>query len=321
MEIERMTAQGQSGGKLVCRTCRDEDGVASSRTVQHRCTNERTQKTFDAFVCARCLEAGRETRVTCRTFVRAEQPDRPRPTMSSIDGNAKRDALLQLARKRQEATFERYTKRYFNLADFHGGYYETDHVVPWTISACNVDAELMLICQDWASSDFLNKPRNPEQKKSGHDATLPTNINIKEILREHFDLSFADTYATDVFPFIKEGAMDAKIPPRDLVRSASEYALPQIEIVRPKMVICLGSDPFNALRYALNKGKRIPMERAYMVETPFHTEFAGIPIFGVVHVGGQATAFAGGKAVLRPRWQALGAYFRSIGTLPAPEVG
>lgn len=60
-----------------------------------------------------------ETRVTCRTFVRAEQRDRPRPIMPSIDGNAKRDALLQLARKRQEATFEGYTKRYSDLADFH----------------------------------------------------------------------------------------------------------------------------------------------------------------------------------------------------------
>lgn len=127
--------------------------------------------------------------------------------------------------------------------------------MPWTISACNVDADLMLICQDWASSDFLNKRKDPEQKKYGHDAKLKTNVNIKEILREHFDLSFADTYATDVFPFIKEGGMDETIPPRDLARSASEYALPQIEIVRPKMVICLGSAPFNAIRRALKKGK------------------------------------------------------------------
>jgi hypothetical protein len=315
-----MKAQGQSAGKLVCRTCLEEDDARSSATVQHLCTNERTGKKFDAFVCARCLERGRETRVTCRTFVRVEQARRP-DRIPSADANQKREALLRLAKKRQDDTLEGYSRRYFRLADFHDGYYETDHVVPWTISACNVDAELMLVCQDWASSDFLNKPKDRKQKEFGHDAALRTNINIKRILREHFGLSFGETYATDVFPFIKEGGMGADIPFVDLVRSASEYALPQIEIVRPKMVVCLGSNAFNAIRYALNKRAWIPMERAYMVETPFHTELAGIPIFGVVHVGGRATAFAGGKDELEPRWQALGAYFQSIRTLPAPEVG
>jgi len=33
-----------------------------------------------------------------------------------------------------------------------------------------------------------------------------------------------------------------------------------------------------AIRYALNKRAWMPMKRAYMVVTPFHTEFAGIPI-------------------------------------------
>jgi len=301
--------------------CLDQDGAASSATVRHLCTNERTGKKFHAFVCPRCLEKGQETRVTCRTFVPAEQSKRPDRT-PSVDASQKREALLCLAKKRRDATLEGYSKHYLKLADFHDGYYETlDYVTPWTISACNVDAELMLICQDWASSDFLNKPKDRKQKKYGHDSALRTNVNIKEILREHFDLSFADTYATDVFPFIKEGAMGAEIPSRDLARSASEYALPQIKIVRPKMVICLGAAPFKAIRRALNKREQIRMERAYMVETPFHTEIAGIPIFGVVHVGGEATAYAGGKAALRPRWQALGTYFRSIHTPLAPEAG
>jgi len=123
-----MKAQGQSAGKLVCRTCLEEDDAASSATVQHLCTNERTGKKFDAFVCARCLEQGRETRVTCRTFVRAEpwRPDR----LPSADASQKREALLRLAKKWQDDTLEDYSKRYFRLADFHDGYYETDHVVP-----------------------------------------------------------------------------------------------------------------------------------------------------------------------------------------------
>jgi hypothetical protein len=55
---------------MVCRACLEVDGVETSSVVEHRCINENTGKDFMAHVCARCLEAGRETRVTCRTFVR-----------------------------------------------------------------------------------------------------------------------------------------------------------------------------------------------------------------------------------------------------------
>jgi hypothetical protein len=54
---------------LICKTCFRRDGVATADVIEHRCTNDRTGKHFTAFVCARCLEAGRETRVTCRAFV------------------------------------------------------------------------------------------------------------------------------------------------------------------------------------------------------------------------------------------------------------
>ena len=53
---------------FVCRLCFERDGIVSKNVVAHDCTNNRTGKVFTAFVCVRCLEAARETRVTCRTF-------------------------------------------------------------------------------------------------------------------------------------------------------------------------------------------------------------------------------------------------------------
>jgi hypothetical protein len=55
---------------FVCKLCLDRDGVVSDAVTEHHCTNDQTGKQFTAFVCARCLEAGRVTRLTCRTFVR-----------------------------------------------------------------------------------------------------------------------------------------------------------------------------------------------------------------------------------------------------------
>jgi hypothetical protein len=55
-------------GPFLCRVCTERDGIEATSVVEDRCTDERTGKHFTANVCARCLEAGRETRVTCRTF-------------------------------------------------------------------------------------------------------------------------------------------------------------------------------------------------------------------------------------------------------------
>lgn len=54
--------------KLVCKFCLEQNGVTSAAVVEHLCISPTRGKQFTAYVCERCLGAGRETRVTCRTF-------------------------------------------------------------------------------------------------------------------------------------------------------------------------------------------------------------------------------------------------------------
>ena len=56
-------------GTIQCLPCLELDGVVAKDVVAHLCRNRRTGREFVAFVCARCLDMGRETRVTCRTFL------------------------------------------------------------------------------------------------------------------------------------------------------------------------------------------------------------------------------------------------------------
>ena len=155
------------------------------------------------------------------------------------------------------------------------------------------------------------------QRALGQFPFLPTNRNLKALLGSHMGVSFSDTYATNAFAFVRSGKMDAHIPFPDLVRSAAAYALPQIAIVRPKMVLCLGSASFNAVRRAIIDersgvfGKRdrkwMPLASAWCIEDPFHTEHFGIPVFGVAHPG------ANGHARKR---RASGDYAKVAGILP-----
>ena len=199
------------------------------------------------------------------------------------------------------------------LGDFHNGYYECDFVSPWTISAQNVDASLMLIGQDWVSSARLEKPPCPEQKRLGQIWSLPTNVNLRCLLRRHMDLCFCETYATNLFPFVKQGKMNQSISTVHLRHCAVKYAIPQIEIVRPRMVICLGSAVFNAIRQSLGMPRlkaasQVPEDSS----RPGPTVIDGIEIYGAPHPGGLGVAVAGGMDEVHRLWSRLAARWKAL---------
>jgi uracil-DNA glycosylase len=95
-----------------------------------------------------------------------------------------------------------------------------------------------------------------------------TNRKLVELLKRYFAVDLKDIFATNLFPFVKGGQLGAPIEFDDLVRAATEFAIPQIEILRPHLVICLGKDTFNALRAATGHETFPKIDKA--IRTPFH---------------------------------------------------
>jgi uracil-DNA glycosylase len=128
-----------------------------------------------------------------------------------------------------------------------------DHVSPFTKGADNVDSKIMVILQDWASEEDLNKPfdKASADQVIGYTPTAPTNRNLEARLKKHFDVAIKDTYATNLFPFVKPGKTSATIPYSALKRAATVYAKPQFAIVQPLLVIALGHLTFWAIAEAL----------------------------------------------------------------------
>ena len=164
---------------------------------------------------------------------------------------AKTDQLLKLAKNRQSSRWVGYR----GIGDYHQGRYECNFVSPYTKSAGNVDARIMVLLQDWSSNEWLSGPFHSDVAELGRSPNLPTNINLCHLLRETFSTELASIYATNLFPFIKSGGMSSTIAHADLVRAAREFAIPQIIIVAPRVVICLGLITFNALREAQGQSK------------------------------------------------------------------
>jgi len=220
------------------------------------------------------------------------------------------EALLQIARLRQSFRLDGYA----SVGDFHGGIFECDHVSPWTKSGCNVDAEIMIVGQDWSSSDVLaSDPPNTHSLGLGFDPKFPTNRNLDNLLKHHFDLNRAECYLTNVFPLIKLGEASAPIRPKDMVVTAQRFTLPEIQIVSPYLVICLGRSTFLALMRATGRNGSPNMVQA--VNSPF--KFADSMVHCVAHTGARGMNNRGRSQVDKD-WQQLAASIpTSVGNISA----
>jgi uracil-DNA glycosylase len=191
-----------------------------------------------------------------------------------VNKRTKLRKLRALAIKRKRSRLVGYKGTYKRLRDYKKGRYECDFVSPYTKTAGNVDSEIMVMLQDWTSTEAIRRRLSLEVERYGFYPNLPTNRNLKQLLQTHFHRCLDDIYATNLFPFIKMGQISEKIPVCDLVLAAKEYGCPQIEIINPKLVICLGLVTFNALRIACGKDPLDSLSSA--IDNPFMLDDARI---------------------------------------------
>jgi hypothetical protein len=153
---------------------------------------------------------------------------------------SKQQRLMALGQKRKDAQWAGYR----GLGDVLGGAYECEFVSPLTRAGANVESQILVVLQDWGTEANLGAVVDPDVRRLGYSPGEPTIATLSSLLRAHFHRDLQDVYLTNLFPFIRNGPLAFG----DLVRSATEFAIPQIDIVRPQVVVCLGLDTFNALR-------------------------------------------------------------------------
>jgi restriction system protein len=133
---------------------------------------------------------------------------------------------------------------------------------------------------------------------------LPTNKTLSKLLAAHLGLQLEETFATNLFPYVKPGNMKTPIPHDLLFASARRFAIPQIEVVKPSLVICLGLDTFNALSDALEQRTfgRIANAIESRIKLP-----TGQQIWCQAHTGklGQMTRNRKGPGTVDQDWRAM----------------
>lgn len=223
-------------------------------------------------------------------------------TKGHMTRTEKEQALLSLAHKRRATQWGQYS----NLASISGGVFDFDFVSPFTKTAGNVDSPILVMLQDWGSTDTFRGDANPDTVRLGYTPKVRTNVNLETRLLQHFGKSLHEVYATNLFPFIKRGGMSASIAWADLVTAAKEFALPQIEIVRPRLVIALGRYCYQALR-SVAIGSAGPGRLAAAIADPFW--YGDSCIYCQAHTGwGVAKR---GREQTEKDWGAMDAWYSS----------
>jgi hypothetical protein len=222
--------------------------------------------------------------------------------------------LLTLANQRKKSRWDGY----YCLGDYHGGAYECDFVSPYTRTAGNVDSEILIMLQDWTSDRSLRGPVGKDRVTFGYTPSLPTNRNLENLLSTTFQKSLKDVYATNLFPFIKPKGMSEPIPQSDLVKAAQVFALPQIRIVCPRLIICLGLVTFNALREA--SGMALSSDLSSAIDSPFN--FCDARVWCQAHTGhwGQINRKRVGAGQVSKDWQRMKADLEARRNGPIGEV-
>jgi len=117
----------------------------------------------------------------------------------------------------------------------------------------------------------MKKPVDLEQQKFelryGRTPGQYPNEHLEELLQKYFSIVLDQTYATNLFPYIKAGGISAEISDKDFRWAAKEFALPQIKIVQQKLVICCGKKTFNAVRVAADEKEVETVEEG--INAPF----------------------------------------------------
>jgi uracil-DNA glycosylase len=134
-----------------------------------------------------------------------------------------------------------------NPADVAGGAFDSDQIGPWSRWQSNLDAELMIVGQDWEERSYFIKEEGWDGDKH------QSNRRLGELLRSiGVSISSAGdapepqvVFLTNAVLCLKDGGSSAEVPSRYFANCRS-FLKDQVELVSPKVVVGFGRPAFES---------------------------------------------------------------------------
>jgi uracil-DNA glycosylase family 4 len=163
--------------------------------------------------------------------------------------------------------------------------FDSDQIGPWSRLHGDLDAELMIVGQDWGGVKYYKDNKGLDKLKN------PTMCNLQKLLHHigiHVSVTtYADLgrglFLTNAILCLKDGGLQAKIEPDWVINCGSNFLSHQIEIVRPKVVVGLGAFAFHAVLRAF--GHPITELRDAIKDKQGCEILDGVRLFAAYHCG------------------------------------
>lgn len=178
------------------------------------------------------------------------------------------------------------------------GRYDAEEVGPWTRWAGDLDADLMVVGQDWGDEAYFVKNRGLDAPKNQTSAALgqlltsvgrplPTSPTADAPLAPDANRS-TGVFLTNALLWLKRGGMQAPVADAWFGADSITFLREQLAIVHPRVVVGLGARAYRAILAAYTLPAPASIFRS-VVEAPDGIRVPAAPgaprLFGVYHCG------------------------------------
>lgn len=175
-----------------------------------------------------------------------------------------------------------------NPADVAGGIFDSQEIGPWSRWQGNLHSRIMIIGQDWGSKNYFTKYKGIDANKNPTNVTLTKlleYIGVRIWIADKNQVDRGELFLTNAILCLKPGNMRSKLRDIWIETCSKNYLKEQIDIVSPKIIICLGKIAFDSLLMAIGHNIRYERYRD-VVEKKGGFSFRGWPrVFPVYHCG------------------------------------
>lgn len=194
---------------------------------------------------------------------------------------SKQERYLELVKKRKEFSF----KDLKNPSELNNGEYDKENVInPWSLWQGNIDADILVIGQDWGDIDYYLGNKGIDSDSN------PTNINLIELFKVlNMDIGTPSNpnkslplFFTNAILGIKDNGMSSKAKDAWQRECTEEFLKPLIEIIEPNIIITLGVHAFKAIK-RIYRLKQKPVLKNLVSISPIEVD--NKKIFAFYHCG------------------------------------
>jgi len=171
-----------------------------------------------------------------------------------------------------------------NPAEYDNGMFDSDHIGPWSRWQGNLNAQLMIIGQDWGDTGYFRRYGGHERDNN------PSNKTIRELLAS-IEIpipppssrvgSLSSIFLTNAILCLKEGGLGGDVKQDWFNNCGHHYLKPLIEIISPKVVVSLGKYayeiicrlynlPKTSFRDAVDRKEGEPLSKGVVLLPVYH---------------------------------------------------